>query len=238
MTVLVAWQQLASPQVTIAMSTLGFDWIVLDLEHTSVTTQEAETIFIAAERCGVKPFVRLPSADPYLARRFLDAGAAGLFVPVVESLLQFDDFAQHCVYPPDGKRGLGLVRANQWGDHFDDYLQNFKPIIIAQIETQLGCNNIKEILSSKFLSGVMVGPYDLSADLGIPGQFDDVRLKQLCQLTVEQVRAAGKMIGSHQLKPDPSALSLRINEGYDFVIYGADIIALRYALEGIKNIRS
>src|SRR5690606_31957835 len=93
---LAAWQQLASPQITVAMASLGFDWIVLDIEHTSITTQEAESIFIAAESCNAKPLVRLPSAEPYLARRFLDAGAVGLMIPVVESKDKFDNFAQHC----------------------------------------------------------------------------------------------------------------------------------------------
>ncbi|HBY55642.1 MAG TPA: hypothetical protein DEG23_02370, partial [Coxiellaceae bacterium] len=76
--VLAAWQQLAAPQVTIAMASLGFDWVVVDLEHSSITTQAAEIIFIAAEQCNIQPFVRLPSADPYLARRLLDCGAVGI----------------------------------------------------------------------------------------------------------------------------------------------------------------
>ncbi len=233
--ILAAWQQLPSPQVTIAMASLGFDWVVVDLEHTSITTQEAEAIFMAAERCNAKPFARLPSAEPYLARRLLDAGAVGLLIPVVESKESFNDFARHCFFPPKGRRGLGLVRANGWGDHLKEYFDDFKPLLIAQIETKLAADNIHSILSSEFLDGIMVGPYDLSASLGKPRQFDDPDFKKLCQFIVEEARKKKKLVGFHQVEPNLEALKLRIQEGYDFVAYGTDIVALRHALTGVKS---
>ena len=235
MTIFAAWQQLASPQVTIAMASIGFDWIVVDLEHSSITTQEAETIFIAAERHNAKPFVRLPSADPYLARRLLDAGAAGLLVPVVESRENFDSFAQHCFFPPKGKRGLGLTRSNSWGKNLGGYFEEFKPTIIAQIETKKGAENIADILSSEFLDGIMIGPYDLSSSLGRPGQFDDKFFKDICNTVIEEAKRCKKMIGYHQVEPNLEMLEKRIEEGYDFIAYGTDIVALRCSLEGIRK---
>lgn len=232
---LAAWQQLPSPQATIAMASLGFDWIVVDLEHSSITTQEAESIFIAAERHNIKPFVRLPEADPYLARRLLDAGASGMLVPVVEFRETFDQFATHCLFPPYGKRGLGLVRANMWGENLDSYFNNFKPIIIAQIETKTGVENIKSILTSQFLDGIMIGPYDLSASLGKPGQFEDDTFKSICHFIINDARKNNKLVGFHQVEPSKNKLQQRIQEGYDFIVYGTDIVALRYALQGIKK---
>ncbi len=231
----VAWQQLPSPQVTIAMVSLGFDWIVVDLEHSSITTQEVEAIFIAAERYNAKPFVRLPSADPYLARRLLDAGAAGIMVPVVESQEVFDQFAEHCFFPPKGKRGLGLVRANIWGRNLEKYFNEFKPILIAQIETKTGAENIKSILSSKFVDGIMIGPYDLSASFGKPGKFDDAIFKDTCNFIFEEARKHKKIVGYHQVEPNLSELQKRFKEGYDFIAYGTDLVAIRHALQGIKK---
>lgn len=230
-----AWQQLPSPQVTIAMASMGFDWIVVDLEHSSITTQEAESIFIAAERYNAKPFVRLPSADPYLARRLLDAGAVGIMVPVVESRENFEQFAEHCLFPPKGKRGLGLVRANIWGANLETYFNEFKPIIIAQIETKLGTDNINSILSSPLLDGIMIGPYDLSASLGKPGQFNDSNFKNICKSIHDAARRYKKMIGYHQVEPNLSELENRIKENYDFIAYATDIVAMRFALSGIKK---
>lgn len=230
-----AWQQLASPQATIAMISIGFDWIVVDLEHSSITTQEAEAIFIAAERHNAKPFVRLPSADPYLARRLLDAGVGGLFVPVVETREEFDDFAQYCFFPPKGKRGLGLTRANSWGKNLEKYFHEFKPVIIAQIETKKGAENITDIVSSEFLDGIMIGPYDLSASLGTPGQFDNKTFKDICASVTAKAKNHKKMVGYHQVEPNQEELQKRIEEDYDFIAYGTDIVALRYALQGIKK---
>ena len=234
-TIFAAWQQLSSSQVTVAMASLGFNWIVVDLEHSSITTNEAELIFIAAERHNCKPFVRLPSADPYLARRMLDVGAVGLFVPVIETRDNFDMFAQHCFYPPKGKRGVGLIRANNWGTHFEKYLNDFNPILIAQIETIKGVENISSILQSPFLNGIMIGPYDLSADLQIPGKFDDPKFKSLCTDIYNEARKYNKLIGYHQVHPSIDELKKKISIGYDFIAYGTDIIAMRYGLEGIKK---
>jgi 2-keto-3-deoxy-L-rhamnonate aldolase RhmA len=230
-----AWQQLASPQVTIAMASMGFDWIVVDLEHSSITTQEAETIFIAAERCNAKPFVRLPSADPYLARRLLDAGAVGILVPVVESKEAFDNFAQHCFFSPKGRRGLGLVRSNGWGENLKGYFDEIKPTLIAQIETKTGAQNIQNILSSEFLDGIMIGPYDLSASLGTPGNFNGGIFKDICSSVTQSARNHKKMVGYHQVEPNLVELQKRIEEGYDFIAYGTDIVALRHSLKGIKK---
>lgn len=230
-----AWQQLPSIQSTVSMTQLGFDWIIVDLEHTTITTHETEGIFIAAERHGCKPFVRLPSADPYLARRLLDAGAQGVLVPVVESREEFDRFAKHCFYPSKGKRGLGLVRANEWGEKLQEYFESFSPIIIAQIETLKGAENICSILESEFLDGIMIGPYDLSASIGNPGIFEDTTFIQTCNNILNKAREKKIMIGYHQVIPDLDLLKKRMEEGYDFIAYGTDVVAIKHALKGISK---
>jgi 2-keto-3-deoxy-L-rhamnonate aldolase RhmA len=235
MTTLVAWQQLPSPQITSALLSLGFDWIVVDLEHSSITTQEAECIFTVVNQAKKVPFVRLPSADPYLARRMLDGGVKGIMVPVVESKDSFDCFAQHCYFPPKGRRGLGLAQANEWGEKLEEHFHDFKPVIIAQIETKLGASAIEEIISSAFLDGIMIGPFDLSADLGIPKQFDNPSFKNLCNEIFAKTKSSKKMIGFHQVEPDLNKLDEAIQKGYDFIAYGTDIVAMRHALKGIKK---
>lgn len=230
--ILAAWQQIPSIQSTVAMASLGFDWLIVDLEHTTITEKDAETIFIAAERHKAKPFARLPFSDPYLARRLLDGGAQGLLVPVVESREAFDQFAEHCVYPPRGKRGLGLVRANDWGKDLESYYKNFTPTLIAQIETKKGAENISDILASPFLDGIMIGPYDLSASLGVPGNFEDIHFKEICNFIVAETKKHKKMLGYHQVQPLLEELKKKIAEDYDFLVYGTDTIAIKHVLNG------
>jgi len=235
MAFLAAWQQLPSVQVSVAMASLGFDWLIVDLEHSSITTQEAEAIFIATERCRVKPFVRLPSADPYLARRLLDGGATGILVPVVENRKAYDEFAQHCYFPPKGKRGLGLVRANAWGNELENYYNHFSPMLIAQIETKTGADNIEEISSSEFLDGIMIGPYDLSASLNIPGKFNDQNFQTLCTRILKAAKGKNKLVGYHQVIPNVEELNEKFQNGYDFIAFGTDVVAIKHSLQGVKK---
>lgn len=229
---IVAWQQSSSHHITSAMASIGFDWLVIDLEHSAISLNEIEPIFLAASNNGAKPFARLPSHDPFLARRLLDSGAEGLFIPVIETLEEFESFAKHCFFPPKGRRGVGLVKANNWGDKFEEYYSNFDPILIAQIETKLGAENISSIVQSECLSGVMIGPYDLSASLGTPGNFEDANFKSACTKIISTTKEFNKDIGFHQVKPVKEELIKRQEEGYDFIIYGTDIIALKHAFEG------
>ena len=99
------WLTTSSDEVAeIMASTGGYDWLAVDMEHGSAGIKEALAAFRAAKPHGVDGLARLPSADPYLARRLLDGGAAGILVPVVESAEAFAAFAAHCLYPPRGRR--------------------------------------------------------------------------------------------------------------------------------------
>jgi 2-keto-3-deoxy-L-rhamnonate aldolase RhmA len=160
----------------------------------------------------------------------LDAGAVGIIVPVVESAESFATFIQHLNYPPAGRRGVGLSRANLWGDTFKEYLDGFAPVIIPQIETVRGVAAAPAIAALPEVDALFLGPYDLSADLGHPGDFTHPQVTE----AMAQVRLAcashGKVAGIHQVQPDPAELRARLKEGYGFIAYGTDIIALRTAL--------
>ncbi len=230
-----AWLQSSSAMNAEVMASCGFDWLAVDMEHGSANVEQAAAVFAVAERHGVTPLVRLPSADPYLARRLLDAGAQGLLVPVVEDAVEFSEFLSHCVYPPKGRRGVGLVRANLWGETFEDYLKNFVPVIVPMIETPKGVAAADSLAALEFVDGIFLGPYDLSASLGEAGNFEMQTFKD----AVETVRAActkhGKAIGIHQVDPDPAALREQKEQGFGMIAYGTDLIAIRHVFAGLKN---
>ncbi len=231
------WLSTPSSVVAEAMANCGFDWIAVDMEHGPVSETEVSGIFMAMQCHGVAPLVRLPSADPYLARRLLDLGAVGFIIPVVESAEQFEGFADHCLYPPGGRRGVGLSRANTWGDSFDAYLSGFQPVLVPQIETRKGAEAAKEIAEMECVDALFIGPYDLSADLGVPGNFNAPAYREMLSAIRDACAAAGKAPGIHEVEPDPAQLTIRRKEGYRFIAFGTDMIAMRYAFRNLSEFK-
>ena len=231
-----AWLGVPEPLIVEAMVSCGFDWMVVDMEHGAVDIADLPMLFAAAERRGAAPLVRLPAMDPILARRALDAGALGLLVPVVEDAVLFADFARHCHYPPKGRRGVGLSRANLWGDDFAGYLADFQPILVPQIETRKGTEAADALAALAETDALFIGPYDLSADLGRAGDFTQPAFVQ----ALSQIKAAcakhRKAFGGHQVAPDMNELRAKIAEGFRFLAFGTDVLALRQSFAGLKDI--
>jgi len=230
------WLTTGSSQIAEAVASLGFDWIVLDMEHGSADLSQAEAVFVSAERHGVVPLVRISGLHRDLARRLLDLGAGGLIISTVESATDFREFALSCQYPPAGRRGVGLSRCSQWGDHFDTYLNDFQPLLVPQIETRAGVNAATEIAAEKSVDALFLGPYDLSCDLGHPGDFDAPAVKQAIKTVREACRQSGKSAGFHQIEPDQTALQNWVDDGFTFIAYSTDVIAMRGALSGVRNV--
>ena len=224
------WLTVSSPSVAEAMASLGFHWIAIDMEHAPIDEGVAAQVFMAVERHGCAALVRLPSADPYLARRMLDTGATGVIVPVVEDAKDFREFTQHCLFPPEGRRGIGLGRCNQWGDSFGDYLNSFKPVIVPQIETRAGVAAAGALAAMDEVDALFMGPYDLSASLGAPGDFSSAEFTGALETVKQVCRDNGVAAGIHQVEPVPDQLNERINDGFSFIAYGTDMIAMRAAL--------
>jgi 2-dehydro-3-deoxyglucarate aldolase len=231
-----AWLTSNSAIMAEAMASMGFQFLVVDMEHGAADISMAETLFAIAESHGAAPLVRLGSADAHLARRLLDLGAHGLIISTVEDAKDFEKFTKYCYYPPNGRRGVGLSRCNMFGDKFDSYLTGFEPVIIPMIETTKGIAAAPSIAALPTVDAIFLGPYDLSTDLGCPGDFE---APAFCE-AVEKVKSAclnnGKVIGIHQVETDLKALQSRLTEGFGFVAYGTDILAMRSALNGATNL--
>jgi 2-keto-3-deoxy-L-rhamnonate aldolase RhmA len=167
-----SWQQIADPTITELLCNNSLDGIVLDTEHGCFNSETLYRCIQVATLCGKKCFVRLISPNKKVIRSCLDAGCDGLIFAMIENLDQVESIEQYSKYPKyGGKRGLGLVRQNRWG--LKDSLLTKPPILIAQIETSTGISNLNFIKDKNTFDYYMIGPYDLTASLGIPGKFDD-----------------------------------------------------------------
>ncbi len=235
-----SWITLAHPAVAEIMANAGFDWLAIDLEHSVITIREAEELIRVIELSNVVPLVRLTSNNSDLIKRVMDAGAHGIIVPMVNSALDAEMAVQSIKYPPAGRRGVGLARAQRYGADFEAYKkwQVNGSIVIVQIEHIDAVNNFRDILSVPGVDGFIVGPYDLTSSMGIPGEFSNSKYLDVIERIGKIANDMGVTGGVHIIEPDTKELAQRIDEGYKFIAYSLDIRMLDYscrsALESIK----
>jgi 2-keto-3-deoxy-L-rhamnonate aldolase RhmA len=236
-----SWITLAHPAVAEIMSKAGFDWLTVDLEHSVITIREAEELIRIIALSGVVPLVRLSANDPVQIKRVMDAGAHGVIVPMVNSVSDAEKAMKAVHYPPKGKRGVGLARAQGYGSSFESYREwlNQRSIIIVQVEHIEAVDNLEAILSVEGVDGFIVGPYDLSGSLGVPGQFDQPSMKEAMRKIRSIGIASGKALGIHVIEPNFEELRKRVDEGYNFIAFSLDIRMLdRTCRNGLEAIRS
>jgi len=171
----------------------------------------------------------------------LDAGATGIIGPLVTNAEQARLLVQACKYPPLGKRGVGFCRANEYGlsvgSHFRD--ANEQTLVAVQIEDIEAVDNIDEILSVEGIDAAFIGPYDLTASMGITAQFNHSKYIEARNRILESCEAHNITPGIHIVQPDPNEASDRISDGFKLLAYSLDITMVQKAcVEGLKSIRS
>lgn len=219
-----SWITLAHPAIAEIMADAGFDWLVVDLEHSVLTIREAEELIRIIELKGVTPLVRLTSLDENQIKRVMDAGAHGIIVPMVNTAVEATNAVASVKYPPVGKRSIGLARAQGYGTTFQKYREwlDNKAVVIVQVEHIDAVNNLEDILKVPSIDGYFIGPYDLSASMGLPGQFDHPDMVAAIERIRQVGSALGKPGGLHIVEPDIIQLEKRIKEGFKFIAYSLD----------------
>jgi 2-dehydro-3-deoxyglucarate aldolase len=224
-----SWITLGVPEIAEIMASAGFDWLTIDMEHTAITFQQAQQLIQTIELSGCAPLVRVGNNDPYLIKRVMDSGSHGVIVPQVNSRKEAEQAVSAVKYSPVGDRGVGLGRAQGYGMDFESYKEwnASSSIVIVQIENIRGVGKIDDILSVEGVDGFIVGPYDLSASLGVPGKFDHPEFLEAMQ----NIRDAMKLLknrsaGFHVVAPDLNLLREKQNEGYSFLAYSLDTLFL------------
>ena len=240
-TVIGSWINTASPIVAELMASTGFDFLTVDAEHSAVDVPQSQRLFqaIRSGNRDCSPLVRLPNNNYSEVKRYMDAGAAGVIAPLINTAEQAKEVVEAVKYPPHGSRGVGFCRANNYGMRLqevveNDYLQSF---VCIQIEHIDAVNNIGEILSVKSIDAVMIGPYDLSASMGITGQFEHSDMIAAKEHILRTCKDNSVVPGIHVVQPDPIEVSRRILEGYHFIAYSLDItMLLQSCVNGLNEI--
>lgn len=220
-----SWITLGNPSIAEIFAIAGFDWLVVDLEHTTISMEQAGELIRVIDLCGIAPLVRLTSNNPDQIKRVMDAGAHGIVVPMVKTAMDASSAVASTRYAPKGTRGVGLARAQRFGSGFEKYMgwQSDGPVVIVQIEHRDALENLEEIFSEPGVDGCIIGPYDLSCSMGIPGQFESPEFKLAMNKILEIALRMKFPAGFHLIEPDPEQLQKIILEGYKFIAYSVDI---------------
>ena len=235
-----SWITIGHPNVVEIMASAGFEWLVIDMEHTSIDLTTAQNLITTIQANGIKALVRVSKNEEVIIKKALDLGADGIIVPMIKSKDDALKANDHAKYPPIGKRGVGLYRAQEYGIGFDEYKKWVEEelVIIAQIEHIEAVKNIDEIITTDGIDGVIIGPYDLSGSMGYPGEFYRDDVKSAIDKVLESCKKHNVPSGFHVIESDPEILVERIEQGCSFLAYSLDFFFLGdSAREGMNKIK-
>ena len=235
-----SWITIGNSSVVEIMATAGFEWLCIDMEHTSIDLATAKMLITTIQANNMKALIRVSKNEEVAIKKVMDMGADGVVIPMVKTKEEAQMAVDFVKYPPTGKRGVGLYRAQGYGTKFNEYKKwvEEESVIIAQIEHIDAVENIEEIITVDGIDGTIIGPYDLSGSMGVPGDYyrDDV------QNAILKVKTAckkhNKPYGFHVIESNPKNLQNRIDEGCTFLAYSVDFLFLGdMARNGMKKIK-
>ena len=228
-----SWMHTGSSDIAEMMGDAGFDWVAIDLEHSSTEHHQLPDMFRALQLGNTIPLVRIAKPEADDATKVLEAGAKGIIIPNVTSYYDYLHIKHKTTYPPTGLRGVGFNRSNMYGKYFLDYIK-FKPILIPMIENVVVIEELDKICKEE-PDAVFIGPYDLSASLGKPGEFESEEYKQALSTIIDICNKNNIPAGIHQVNPDKEKLEEKINQGFKFIAYSSDVVMLQDQLQSIGD---
>lgn len=229
---------LSAPAIEVLAYT-GMDYVLIDLEHSPIGAEHAAQLVGVAQGAGLAPLVRVDGIERSPILKMLDAGAAGLVVPQLETVEQARKLVSYAKFPPLGNRGYCPTRDGGWGSGscyergMDGYMAeaNTSTLLIPQCETAGCLEHIEEIAAVEGVDGIFIGPFDLSIALGIPGQFGDPLLTEGIERVRRACAAAGKLCIMYAGSGE--AAKRYFDQGFPSVAAGLDIEVLKLAVRGI-----
>lgn len=235
-----SWVTIGHPSVVEVMANAGFEWLVIDIEHTSIDLTMVQILISTIQSKGLKALIRVSKNEEVVIKRVLDMGADGIIVPMITNADDAQKAVDYAKYPPIGKRGVGLFRAQNYGLSFNEYKKwvNDELVIIAQVEHYLAAENIESIITTEGIDGIIIGPYDLSGSLGYPGEYNRSEVKEAINKILLACDKHNIPSGFHVIETDTSKISEKIKQGCTFLAYSLDFLfLLNSSKAGMENIK-
>lgn len=232
------WVSYAHPSITETFAGAGFDFIAIDMEHGTVSLEQAQRIIAAAQAEGSLCLPRPVSHSNDWTKPLLDSGADGMLYPMVQTKEEVRNLIDINKYPKEGKRSFGVNRAQNYGFIFDEYVENWNATssLILQIESITAVENIDSLLSFPEVDGVMIGPYDMSGSLGVPGQTTHPLVLEASKKVILSCEKYGKSCGSQIADVTEESMKKHFDQGYTYCILGSDLFVLWKWAESMKKL--
>jgi 4-hydroxy-2-oxoheptanedioate aldolase len=231
---------LYSPMIVELIGHIGFDFALLDAEHSPIGVESCEHMVRAADSVGIPTFVRIAMNIRQNILRYLDIGTMGVMLPQINTRAEVEAVVEAVKYPPQGRRGLAAVRAADYGlkTSLKEYTikANKETMVIVQIETTGAVNNIDEFLSVPGVDVFFIGPTDLSASMGYVGEPNHPEVQAMIEKLVSNIRAAGKAAGT--IAYTHEALAKAKERGFQFIAHGVIGMINKAGREYLEKARS
>ena len=237
------WVNFTDPCVTELLTGSGYDFLMIDSEHSAMDIESVQRNCMATKGSDVAAMVRVAWNDQVMIKQVLDAGAAGILVPMVRSAEDVRRAVEACLYPPAGTRGFGPRRPANYERHFAEYITNANDNIViwVQIEHIDAINAIEEIAGVPRLDGVFVGSYDLSGSMGLLGQPRHPRVLEAIDRVIAAARGAGVSMGVAG-SPVSADAGAWLEKGVQFITLGGDqgllVQASQASVDGVRKLIS
>ena len=222
------WISYSHPSITETFARMDLDFIAIDMEHSTISFEQAQRIISSSQGLNVACLPRPVSQSNEIFKPILESGCDGLIVTTVENTDQLDSILNNFKYPPIGKRPYGVNRAHGYGHNTIEYYNNWNSSssIILQIENIQGLSNSEELIKNKHVDGVMIGPYDLSGSLGIPGDFKNKTYIDACKYVISLSKKYKKSCGTQIANVSSELIKYNFKLGFNFIVLGSDLFVL------------
>ena len=222
------WISYSHPSITETFARMDIDFIAIDMEHSTISFEEAQRIITSSQGLNIPCLPRPVSQSNDIFKPILESGCDGLIVSTVENIEQLKLIINNFKYPPIGKRPFGVNRAQGYGHNTDEYYNNWNnsSSLIIQIENVEGLKNSEVLIKNKNVDGVMIGPYDLSGSLGIPGDFKNKIYEEACLKIISLAKRYNKSCGTQIANISKELINYNNKLGFNFIVLASDLFVL------------
>ena len=236
------WVTLESASITEMAVALGLDWVVIDAEHGHLDWKDINSHIRAALRSDTVVLVRIAERSTILSKRALDIGADGIMIPWMEKVEEVEEAVRDCLYPPEGRRGIGGERATAWGQCLSEHAAeaNENVLVVPLIESIAAIPNVAAMCEIDGIDLFFFGPADFSSTAGFRGQWEGPGVAEQILKLKDTINAAGKYCGV--VSTSTQNLTDRLDQGFQMLALGTDsgllLRSLHQSLQEVDRDRS